>query len=125
MDQPNHTAQPGAAPRLPAAFVYDAALAEAELRPDHPLKPARARTCYELLAAHGVFDGTRAVLRRPHPATAADILRVHAPEYVQLVRRLSDPTTVPRVSEWEAGEFGFSSRGDNPPFRGMYEYYLL
>lgn len=123
--KPNGVAPPGAGVALPAAFVHDAALAEAELRPDHPLKPARARSCYELLAAHGAFDGPRAVLHRPGPATEADILRVHAPEYVGMVRRLSDPATAPRVPEWEAADFGFASRGDNPPFAGMYEYYLL
>jgi acetoin utilization protein AcuC len=41
------------------------------------------------------------------------------------VRRLSDPSPAPRVPDWEAAGFGFSARGENPPFRGMYEYYLL
>jgi acetoin utilization protein AcuC len=125
MQERDSAALPVASASLPAAFVHDPALAEAELRPDHPLKTARARTCYELLAAHGVFEGQRAVLHRPGPATEADILRVHAPQYVELVRRLSDSASAARVPEWEAAECGLSARGDTPPFGGMYEYHLL
>lgn len=109
----------------PAAFVYSPALAEAELRPDHPLKPARARDCHDLLAAAGVFASGAAVVVPPHPADPADILRVHTPEYVDVVRRLSAPATARHVPAAEAGQYGFSARGDNPPFAGMYEYYLL
>jgi acetoin utilization protein AcuC len=42
-----------------------------------------------------------------------------------MVRRLSDPATAGRVRPAEAGRYGFSAEGDNPPFRGMYDYYLL
>jgi acetoin utilization protein AcuC len=39
-----------------------------------------------------------------------------------MVERLSGSA---RVNEWEASGFGFSEHGDNPPFLGMYDYYLL
>ena len=58
-----------------AAFVYAPALAEAELRPDHPLKPARARACYDLLASRGAFSSGRAAVVPPHPAEVAGLLR--------------------------------------------------
>ena len=109
----------------PAAFVYAPALAEAELRPNHPLKPARARACYELLAAHGVLDGRRARVVEPAAASEADVRRVHARDYVEMVRRLSDPGQARAIGGWEAARFGFAAQGDNPPFPGMYEYYLL
>jgi acetoin utilization protein AcuC len=125
MQGPHDVLAPGSGPPRPAAFVHDEALAQAGLRPDHPLKLARAGACCELLAAHGVFKGEQAVLHRPSRASEADIMRVHAPEYVETVRRLSNPSTAPRVSEQEAAGFGFSARGDTPPFHGMYEYHLL
>jgi acetoin utilization protein AcuC len=106
------------------AFVYAPALAEAELRPDHPLKPARARDCYDLLRDAGLFDTGRLRLVAPRPASAEDILRVHAPAYVDAVRRLSDPGSR-SIGAGEAARFGFSGQGDNPPFAGMYDYYLL
>jgi acetoin utilization protein AcuC len=109
----------------PVAFVYVPALAEATLRPDHPLKPARARDCYELLRAAGVFDRGDVRLVAPRPATVADVLRVHTPDYVDLVRRLSDPVTASTVPAAEALRYGLSAYGDTPPFAGMFEYHLL
>src|SRR5262245_40003202 len=108
----------------PGAFVYAPALAAAELRADHPLKPARARDCYQPLRGAGVFETGRLELVAPRPASEADVLRVHAPAYVDAVRRLSD-TAAGTMSEGEAARYGFSRRGDNPPFAGMYDYYLL
>jgi acetoin utilization protein AcuC len=113
------------ASRRPAAFVYAPALAEAELRPDHPLKPARARTCHDLLAAHGVFAGGRAVVVPPRAADVAEVLRVHDADYVAMVRRLSEPATAATVPASAAMRYGFSEYRDNPPFAGMYDYYLL
>jgi acetoin utilization protein AcuC len=120
---PGPQAQP--AGPLPAAFVYAPALAEAELSPDHPLKPARARACYDLLTSEGAFEGDRAAVFPFRPADVADVLRVHDPAYVEMVRRLSDPQTARQVRPEEAARYGFSAHGDNPPFAGMYEYYLL
>src|SRR5438046_3017959 len=97
----------------PAAFVYIPALAEAELRPDHPLKPARARACYELLKAAGAFDGVLAQVVAPTPAAPEDILRVHSAEYVDVVRRLSDPAMARSVDPGAAARHGFSAHGDN------------
>src|SRR5205823_2384434 len=81
------TATPPAA--APAAFIYTPELAQGRLRPGHPLKLARVRTCYELLAARGAIDGSAAHIVPPQPAGVADILNVHTPEYVDLVRDLS------------------------------------
>lgn len=106
-----------------AAIVYSPALASAVLRPDHPLKPVRARLCYELLQRSGVLDDPGVRVVPPLPATEEDVLRVHTRGYVDVVRRLSEPQ--PNVSGWEAGNYGFSAQGDNPPFAGMYDYYLL
>lgn len=111
--------------RAPAAFVYAPALAEAQLRRGHPLQPARARTCYQLLVAHGIFERGQAQLVLPQPAAASDVLRVHTPAYVEMVRRLSDPPAVPGTSDRAAAQHGFDAYGDNPPFQGMYDYYLL
>jgi len=102
---------------MKAAFVHTAALAEAELRPGHPLKPARARTCYELLRTHAVFETGQARLVEPPPASREDVLRMHDAAYVDAVARMS--------LTGHGDGFGFSEHGDNPPFKGMYEYYLL
>ncbi|CAA9258892.1 MAG: Deacetylases, including yeast histone deacetylase and acetoin utilization protein [uncultured Chloroflexi bacterium] len=106
----------------PAAFVYRHELAEAELRPGHPLKPVRARTCLELLERRGVFASGGVRVVSPGAATREDVLRVHDAGYVAMVERLSGEG---RVSGRDAAGYGFSEQGDNPPFSGMYDYYLL
>src|SRR5207237_9331743 len=72
-----------------AAFVYAPALAEGKLRPSHPLKLGRVRTCYELLDGLGAFGEGRAHVVEPQPADVEAVRRVHTPEYVELVRLLS------------------------------------
>ncbi|HEU5318958.1 MAG TPA: acetoin utilization protein AcuC, partial [Chloroflexota bacterium] len=107
---------------MSAAFVYDAALARPILRPDHPLKPERARACHELLRAAGVFDSGAARVVAPTPASREDVLRVHTPEYVDAVERLSLPAA---RRNGDAARWGLSSHGDTPAFEGMHEYYRL
>lgn len=103
-----------------AAFVYADALSQHVLRDDHPMKPHRLRMVYELLDAYGVFQRPEAVVLAPRPATDAELLRVHDAGYVDAVRRLSARETVAN-----AGRYGFSARGDNPVYPGMYEAALL
>src|SRR6266508_4929534 len=108
--------------RMSAAFVHAPALVRPILRPDHPLKTERAQACYELLAQRGVFARGQAMLVEPRPATRADVLQVHTPEYVAAVERLSLPGA---QNDPDAARWGLSAFRDTPAFEGMYEYYLL
>ena len=103
-----------------AAFVYADALSQHVLRDDHPMKPHRLRMVYELLDAYGVLARPEAVVLAPRQATEAELLRVHDAGYVEAVRRLSAGETLAN-----AGRYGFSARGDNPVYPGMYEAALL
>jgi acetoin utilization protein AcuC len=109
-----------------AAFVYQPALAEGKLRPSHPLKLARVRTCFELLSASGVFNSGAARVVPPQPAAVSDVLRVHTPEYVRLVQALSaNPERADGDLAAEAIQHGLAPEGDTPPYAGMFEYQLL
>ena len=55
----------------------------------------------------------------PTPATEADLLRVHSPEYLDALWGLSEGRAVP-----DRKRFGFGGL-DNPPFPGMWEASLL
>ncbi len=110
---------------VPAALVYAPALAQAELRPDHPLKYYRARLCYDLLASTSVLDSNRVTVISPAPASEDDVRRVHTADYVEMVRRLSDPQTAATVDLLAQRRYGFDPAGDTPPFPGMYDYQLL
>jgi acetoin utilization protein AcuC len=76
--------------------------------PDHPLTPRRFGPGIDLLRSLGAEPGLA-----PEPASDADLLLCHSPEYVEVVKRFSvDP-------------YGFPESGigiqDNPPFPGMHE----
>jgi acetoin utilization protein AcuC len=76
--------------------------------PGHPLTPRRFGPGIDLLATVGARPGLA-----PQPAPDDALEAVHAPSYVQAVRRLSaDPGGRP-----EAG----IGPGDTPPFAGMHE----
>lgn len=99
-----------------AAFVYADALSRHTLRADHPMRPARLRYTYELLAAYGAFDGDSSRLIDPRAATDEELEWVHTPEYVAAVRSLSAGLNLARPER-----FGFSAMGDNPVYPGMYD----
>ena len=110
-----------------AAFIYDDALSRHELRQDHPMRPVRLRYTYELLESYGAFDGKTSRLINPRTANEEERGWVHTPEYIDAVRRLSEnpsgslessgsPEAVVRPER-----FGFSDRGDNPVYPGMYD----
>ena len=103
-----------------AAFVYDDALSRHVLRADHPMRPVRLRHTYELLQAYGAFDGVASRLVTPRIATEEEVEWVHTPEYIAAVRSLSVGLATVRPER-----FGFSDRGDNPVYPGMYDAALL
>ena len=103
-----------------AAFVYDDALSRHVLRSDHPMRPIRLRHTYELLSAYGAFDGDASLLIDPRAATEAELEWVHTRDYVAAVRSLSAG-----LAAVQPEKFGFSERGDNPVYPGMYDAALL
>jgi acetoin utilization protein AcuC len=111
--------------RASAGLVYTPALAESQLRPDHPLKPARARDCYRLLEGAGALGGGRIEIFSPPAADVEDVLRVHTPGYTEVVRALS-AAAPGATSRPDAGaRYGLSEHGDTPPYPGMFDYALL
>jgi acetoin utilization protein AcuC len=83
--------------------------------PEHPLKPERLKRTYELLQAYGAFDGQDVRVVEPRPATEEELALFHTPEYVALVRSLSEGEERPN-----AWRYGFGP-GDNPIFEGMFD----
>ena len=84
---------------------------------DHPLRPLRLNLTYSLMEKLKLLDHNRLKLLKPELATQEEIERVHSPEYVEIVKKLSinpeDKTLQPYL-------FGLGP-GDNPVFKGMYE----
>ncbi len=102
-----------------AAFVYTDRYVDYHLSDTHPLQQKRLLMTHRRLEAEGAFQSPRSYLITPTPATEADLLRVHTPEYLNALRRLSAGESVP-----DKKAFGFGTL-DNPPFPGMWEASLL
>jgi len=95
----------------PVALVYGDALMKHHLSDEHPLQPIRVKLAVDLIRSTGLIE--HAHLLPPRAATIEELELVHTPEYVELVRALSDPhrrhTVPPRAIE----SAGYAS-ADNP-----------
>ena len=103
-----------------AAFVYEDALSRHELRRDHPMRPARLQHTFNLLNSYGAFDGEASLLVPPRRATEEELGLFHTTEYISAVKSFSLG-----LSGYDPRRFNFSSEGDNPVYRGMYDAAVL
>src|SRR5437868_894402 len=81
------------------------------LSDEHPLQPTRLKLAVDLIKSTGLIE--HAHLLPPRAATMDELHLVHSPEYVDLVRKLSDPAQRRLVSQHAIDEAGFAS-ADNP-----------
>jgi acetoin utilization protein AcuC len=96
----------------PPLFYHPRMLAY-DFGPQHPLRPERLARAMELLGDTG-WEATD-----PGPGDSAEPLLVHAADYVQAVRDISDGL---RQGARGYGRYGYGfGSSDNPPFAGMYE----
>ena len=53
--------------------------------PKHPMKPHRLALTHSLVLHYGLYK--KVEVFRPHRATAEDMCRFHAPEYIDFLKR--------------------------------------
>ena len=95
----------------PVALVYGEALMKHHLSDEHPLQPIRVKLAVDLIESTGLIE--HAHLLPPRAATIEELELVHSPEYIELVRTLSDPSKRDTVSRIAIDAAGFAS-ADNP-----------
>lgn len=97
------------------AYVWDDRLAAYDFGPGHPLAPIRVELAHRLIGDLGVLDHPNIeTIGHVLLADIEDLLRVHAPEYVQAVQHASvDPSFV-------SAAHGLGT-SDNPVFAGMHD----
>ncbi|HEX3778183.1 MAG TPA: acetoin utilization protein AcuC [Pseudonocardiaceae bacterium] len=93
-----------------AEVVWDESLLAYDMGNDHPLNPVRLALTVRLATALGVLDGVG--LRKPEPASDAEIERIHDSGYLAAVRAAPE-------SRFDVGH-GLGTP-DNPVFAGMHE----
>ena len=99
-----------------SALIWDPSFTAYRFRPDHPFNPKRLELSVSLIRALGLLDSEKVEVVAPRPATDAELLRVHAPEYVAAVKQLGE-----RGQEEEEGWRWGLGTDDNPIFPGMHE----
>lgn len=94
---------------IPHFYFHERMLAY-DFGPRHPLQPERVRRFLRLLGSY--VPDLQCI--NPGPGEVSDVLRVHAPEYVDFVARLPDGGDAE-----ERFTYGFGS--DTPPFPGIHQ----
>src|SRR5438309_11949958 len=102
----------------PVVLVYGEELMKHRLSDQHPLQPIRVKLAVDLIRSTGLIE--HAHLLPPRLATIHELELVHSPEYVDLVRKLSDPVERRRVPPDLIDAAGFAS-ADNPISHELHE----
>jgi acetoin utilization protein AcuC len=101
---------------LRSALIWDPGFTAYRFRPDHPFNPRRLELTVSLIEELGLLESDAVSMVPPRPATEEELLRVHAPEYVDAVRRMSRGDGDAR----EMRRWGLGTE-DTPVFEGMHE----
>lgn len=101
---------------MAAGLVYHDDYLRYDFGADHALRQVRVRLARDLIASYGLLKEAEEI--RPTPADEAAVRRVHAVDYIAVVKDLS---VHPKGSSYEHG----LGTADNPVFEGMYEATLL
>jgi acetoin utilization protein AcuC len=100
------------------AFLYTEKFFAYDYGRSHPLRIERLRLTYDLCNAYGLFGIPDAALVESRPASESEILRFHAPEYIEVLKSASCGRS--------AGSFAYGlGPGDNPVFPGLWEWSQL
>jgi acetoin utilization protein AcuC len=102
----------------PVALVYGEELMKHRLSDQHPLQPIRVKLAVDLIRSTGLIEHSQ--LLSPRTATIAELELVHSAEYVDLVRKLSDPAHRRDVPPERVDAAGFGS-ADNPISDALHE----
>ena len=86
---------------------------------NHPLKVERLQLTMDLIGAYGLFETTETPWVEAQEADEQDLLLIHSPEYLEILKKANTGHVPP-----QAWEYGLGS-GDNPVFPGLYDWSLL
>ncbi len=104
---------------MKTAFIYSDDFAKFDYGTSHPLKTIRLKLAYELMQACGLFSLAGTSLVRPAPATDEDLLGYHGADYLEVLKAADGGTEPPRAEFYGLGP------GDNPVFKGLFEWSAL
>jgi acetoin utilization protein AcuC len=101
---------------MKTAFVYTDRFGAFSYGSDHPMRPLRLKLTYELIEEKGLLQLPEAEVIEARKARDEEILLFHTPEYLRVLRGAD--SGVVHEGDISYG-LGF---GDNPAFRGVFEW---
>lgn len=104
---------------MKTAFIYTDAFAKFDYGPAHPLKTVRLKLAYELIDAYGLLSLPGARLVEPSPATDEELRLCHEPDYLEILKAADSGVEPPGAEDYGLGP------GDNPVFKGLFEWSRL
>ncbi|HNY65709.1 MAG TPA: acetoin utilization protein AcuC [Deltaproteobacteria bacterium] len=102
-----------------SVFIYSNKFDTFSLGEYHPFKPYKATMVYELCYRYGLFDESWIKVLEPQPAPEEAMLEYHAREYVEILKGANTGSF-----DFTMLEYGLGT-GDNPVFKGVYDFSLL
>jgi acetoin utilization protein AcuC len=104
---------------MKSAFIYTPAFDTYSLGTDHPFKPYKATMVYELCYRYGLFDHPWIKVLEPMPSPEEVMAEYHSREYVEALKACNGG-----YYDFTMLHFGLGT-GDNPVFKGVYDFSLL
>ncbi len=104
---------------MKTAFLYSDDLVKFDYGPDHPLKIFRLRLTRDMIGSFGLLSPGLTRLVAPGPVAEEDILRFHGTDYIDMLRAVNNGRSVPGSDYFGLGP------GDNPVFRGVFDWSKL
>jgi len=104
---------------MKTAFLYSDRFSAFDYGQDHPLKPFRLALAFELMKQYGLFSLPHSEVVEAEAAKDEELTFFHEQEYVDLLKAANPGKMVPG-----GGRFGLGP-GDNPVFKGMFEWSAL
>lgn len=104
---------------MTAAFVFCEQMMHYDYGPCHPLRIERLALALDLIKAYGLLDNPQVVQVTPKPLERKVLERFHTPAYLDALQAADSGDPFPGLEQFGIGP------GDNPVFRGMYDWSCL
>jgi acetoin utilization protein AcuC len=104
---------------MKTAFIYTDAYLDYDYGPTHPLQVTRLKLTYDLLKSYGLLDLPSVQSIPTIKAEEEDLAAFHSEEYLNMLRQADEGHVSGNAYSYGLGP------GDNPIFRGLYNWSLL
>jgi len=114
----NHLSKEVFSGLMRTAFIYTDAYFDYDYGPTHPLKVFRLKLAHELIEAYGLLEEPSVELIPTRKADEEDLALFHSRDYLNILKEANGGTL-----QRSAYPYGLGP-GDNPIFKGLYDWSL-